>query len=86
VIQTVLHSPEICASENGLLVRTGYSRHDVGTLYVLANRDNSLAKIGLTRSGKPDTRADDYSRAHSIQWHVYWFADTRNVAEAERRT
>ena len=61
------------------------SDHDVGTLYVLANRDNSLAKIGLTRSGKPDTRADDYSRAHGIQWHVYWFADTRNVAEAERR-
>ena len=61
------------------------SDHDVGTLYVLANRDNSLAKIGLTRSGKPDTHADDYFRAHGIQWHVYWFADTRNVAEAERR-
>lgn len=61
------------------------SDFDIGTLYVLANRDNSLAKIGLTRSGKPDTRADDYSRAHGIQWHVYWFAHTRNVAEAEAR-
>ena len=30
---------------------------DVGLLYVLANRDSSLAKIGMTRNGTPD-RAD----------------------------
>jgi hypothetical protein len=56
---------------------------DLGTLYVLANRDQSLAKIGLTRNGTPDARADDYARAHGIQWHVYWSARTLNVAAAE---
>ena len=56
---------------------------DVGTLYVLANRDQSLAKIGLTRGGTPDARATDYERAHGIRWHVYWSAVTCNVAAAE---
>jgi hypothetical protein len=56
---------------------------DLGTLYVLANRDQSLAKIGLTRNGTPDARADDYARAHGIQWHVYWSARTLDVAAAE---
>ena len=56
---------------------------DVGTLYVLSNRDRSLAKIGLTRNGTPDARATDYERAHGIRWHVYWSAVTCHVAEAE---
>ena len=56
---------------------------DSGTLYVLANRDASLSKIGMTRNGTPDARADDYARAHGIQWHVYWSARTANVAAAE---
>jgi hypothetical protein len=56
---------------------------DIGTLYVLANRDSSLAKVGFTRSGTPDARADAYARDHGIQWHVYWSARTRNVAAAE---
>jgi hypothetical protein len=56
---------------------------DSGTLYVLANRDASLSKIGMTRNGTPDARADDYARAHGIQWHVYWTARTLNVATAE---
>jgi hypothetical protein len=56
---------------------------DSGTLYVLANRDASLSKIGMTRNGMPDARADDYARAHGIQWHVYWTARTLNVATAE---
>jgi hypothetical protein len=56
---------------------------DAGTLYVLANRDQSLAKIGLTRNGTPDARATDYERAHDIQWHVYWSARTLDVAAAE---
>jgi hypothetical protein len=58
---------------------------DIGTLYVLANRDMSLAKVGLTRNGTPDTRANDYSREHGTQWHVYWSAVTCNVTEAEAR-
>jgi hypothetical protein len=56
---------------------------DIGTLYVLANRDNSLAKIGLTRNGTPDIRADNYAREHGIQWHVYWSVRACNVSEAE---
>lgn len=56
---------------------------DIGTLYVLSNRDQSLAKIGLTRSGTPDARADAYARDHGIQWHVYWSTVTCNVADAE---
>jgi hypothetical protein len=56
---------------------------DVGTLYVLANRDQSLAKVGMTRNGSPDARATAYERAHGIQWHVYWSAVTCNVAQAE---
>ena len=56
---------------------------DVGTIYVLANRDSSLAKVGITRNGTPDARADDYSRTHGIQWHVYWSARTLDVAAAE---
>jgi hypothetical protein len=54
---------------------------DVGTLYVLSNRDQSLAKIGLTRGGTP--RATDYERAHGIRWYTYWSAVTCHVAEAE---
>jgi hypothetical protein len=50
---------------------------------VLANRDSSLAKIGLTRNGTPDARADDYSRQHGIQWHVYWSAATLDVEAVE---
>jgi hypothetical protein len=57
--------------------------HDIGQLYVLANRDQSLAKIGMTRDGTPDARASDYERAHGIRWHVYWAAVTCHVAEAE---
>ena len=57
--------------------------HDIGTLYVLSNRDQSLAKIGLTRDGTPDARATDYERAHGIRWHVYWSAVTCHVTEAE---
>jgi hypothetical protein len=57
---------------------------DPGVIYVLANRDHSLAKVGLTRTGSPRLRADDYSRAHGIQWtHVYWQARTENVAAVE---
>jgi hypothetical protein len=56
---------------------------NVGTLYVLANRDSSLAKVGLTRNGTPDARASDYERQHGIQWHVYWSARTCDVAAAE---
>ena len=56
---------------------------DIGTLYVLANQDHSLAKIGLTRNGTPDARADAYARDHGIRWHVYWSARTRDVAAAE---
>jgi hypothetical protein len=59
------------------------SDQDVGTLYVLSNRDHSLAKIGLTRNGSPDARATAYERAHGIRWHVYWSAVTCHVAEAE---
>ena len=57
--------------------------NDPGTLYVLANTDHSLAKVGMTRNGTPDTRADAYSAAHGMQWHVYWSAVTNNVADAE---
>ena len=57
--------------------------NDVGTLYVLANRDMSLAKVGMTRNGTPDVRADSYSREHGIVWHVYWSAETTYVATAE---
>ena len=56
---------------------------DIGTLYVLANQDHSLAKIGLTRNGTTDARADAYARDHGIRWHVYWSAVTDNVADAE---
>lgn len=56
---------------------------DVGILYVLANQDHSLAKIGLTRNGTPDARADAYARDHGIRWYVYWSARTRGVAAAE---
>jgi hypothetical protein len=56
---------------------------DIGTLYVLSNRDQSLAKIGLTRDSTPDARATAYERAHGIRWHVYWSAVTCNVAYAE---
>jgi hypothetical protein len=57
---------------------------DIGVVYVLANRDHSLSKVGMTRTGSPQLRADDYSRAHGIQWtHVYWQASTDNVAEVE---
>jgi hypothetical protein len=58
---------------------------DIGTLYVLSNRDQSLAKVGLTRNGTPDARATDYERAHGIQWHVYWSAVTCEVAAVEAR-
>jgi hypothetical protein len=63
--------------------RTPMDDQDIGTLYVLANLDRSLAKIGLTRDGTPDARATDYERAHGIRWHVYWSAVTCHVAEAE---
>jgi hypothetical protein len=56
---------------------------DIGTLYVLANQDHSLAKIGLTRNGTPDARAGAYARDHGIRWHVYWSTRTRDVAAAE---
>jgi hypothetical protein len=56
---------------------------DIGTLYVLANQDHSLAKIGLTRNGTPDARAVAYARDHGIRWHVYWSTRTRDVAAAE---
>jgi hypothetical protein len=56
---------------------------DIGTLYVLANRDQSLAKIGLTRDGTPAVRATDYEREHGIFWYIYWSATTCNVAAAE---
>jgi hypothetical protein len=56
---------------------------DVGTIYVLANRDQSLAKVGMTRNGTPDTRADDYSRQHGFQWFTYWHAHIQNVAAVE---
>jgi hypothetical protein len=56
---------------------------DIGTLYVLSNRDQSLAKVGLTRDGTPEARATDYERAHGIRWHVYWSAFTCHVSEAE---
>jgi hypothetical protein len=59
---------------------------DIGTLYVLANIDSSLAKLGFTRNGTPDLRADAYSAAHGIRWHVYWSAITDNVAEVEAAT
>jgi hypothetical protein len=39
---------------------------DIGRLYVLSNRDQSLAKIGLARDGTPTARATDYERAHGI--------------------
>ena len=58
---------------------------DVGLLYVLANRDSSLAKIGMTRNGTPDARATDYERKHGITWSVFWQARTEKVAEAEAR-
>jgi hypothetical protein len=56
---------------------------DVGLLYVLANRDSSLAKIGMTRNGTPDARASDYERAHGITWSVFWQARTEKIAQAE---
>jgi hypothetical protein len=57
---------------------------DIGVIYVLTNRDHSLSKVGMTCSGSPQLRADDYSRKHGIQWtHVYWQARTENVAEVE---
>jgi Meiotically up-regulated gene 113 len=59
---------------------------DIGTLYVLANRDASLAKVGMTRNGTPETRAADYERQHGIQWtRVYWSALTENVQAVEAR-
>jgi hypothetical protein len=58
---------------------------DPGTLYVLANRDHSLAKVGLSRTGTPDARASAYERAHGIAWHVYWSVRTERVAEVEAR-
>jgi hypothetical protein len=58
---------------------------DIGTLYILANQDQSLAKVGLTRNSTPDSRADDYSRQHGIRWHQYWSELTLNVGEVEAR-
>jgi hypothetical protein len=58
---------------------------DIGTLYALSNRDQSLAKIGFTRGGTPEQRAEDYSRAHAIKWHVYWSAATDDVEAVEAR-
>ena len=57
---------------------------DVGLLYVLANRDSSLAKIGMTRNGTPNTRATDYERKHGIAWRVFWQARTERVAGTRR--
>jgi T5orf172 domain len=56
---------------------------DTGTLYILSNVDGSLAKVGFTRNGTPDARADAYSAAHGIRWHVYWSALTENVEQVE---
>jgi hypothetical protein len=57
---------------------------DIGVIYVLTNRDHSLSKIGMTRTGTPQLRADDYSRVHGIQWtHIFWQARTENVAAVE---
>jgi hypothetical protein len=72
-----------CATEQRQRTIITMPDQDIGTLYVLSNRDQSLAKIGLTRDGTPDARATDYERAHGIRWHVYWSAATCNVAEAE---
>lgn len=58
---------------------------DVGTVYVLANRDRSLAKLGMTRLGTPQGRALNYTRAHGIVWDLYWSAPTRAVARVEAR-
>jgi hypothetical protein len=61
------------------------SGQDIGTLYVLGNRDSSLAKLGMTRTGTPDMRASQYETVHGIAWHVYWFATTANIAQVEAR-
>jgi Meiotically up-regulated gene 113 len=59
---------------------------DIGTIYVLVNRDGSLTKIGLTRTGSPEARATDYERAHGICWPVvYWSCTTDDVAGVEAR-
>jgi hypothetical protein len=58
---------------------------DVGMIYVLANTDNTTSKVGMTRNGTPDGRADDYSSEYGIKWRVYWSAHTANVAQVEAR-
>jgi hypothetical protein len=60
-------------------------RRDIGVLYVLSNRDRSLAKVGLTRLGSPGGRAADYGRAHGIEWRTFWSAPTQRVGEVEAR-
>ena len=58
---------------------------DIGTVYVLTNRDRSLAKVGMTRLGTPTLRAAGYTRARGIEWRTYWSAPTRDVARVEAR-
>jgi hypothetical protein len=58
-------------------------RNDIGILYVLANRDMSLAKVGMTRVGTPASRAAGYTRAHMIEWRTYWSAPTQRVRAVE---
>lgn len=57
---------------------------DIGVIYVLANRDRSLSKVGLTRLGTPQGRAIGHTRAHGIEWCTYWSAPTRDVAKVRR--
>jgi hypothetical protein len=52
---------------------------------VFANRDSSLAKLGMTRTGTPDMCASQYEAAHGIAWRAFWQAPTANVAEVEAR-
>jgi hypothetical protein len=56
---------------------------DVGTVYVLKSTHPGLAKVGLTRHGTPEQRAENYTKVHGLIWQVYWSAPTQNVGKVE---
>jgi hypothetical protein len=55
----------------------------VGTLYILTNRDKSLAKVGMTINGTPELRATDYEKAHGVFFEHFCSWQTQNVRAVE---
>jgi hypothetical protein len=62
-----------------------YPNDGRGVIYVLTNRDKSLAKIGFTTTGSAAERATAYSRESGIEFVVYGEMPTRYAQAVEAK-